>query len=191
MTSWTCPGHRQQDPAASRTARPRPPHGDRRRVHHAARCGGGSTLVHSRPGSNSFNGDGARLVQVFANVLHNAVKFTPRGGHIWFTTRPAVPRGGRAHPRYGCGNCPRRPPAGVRHVPPSGTGARSHQRWLGHRADIGAAAGGDARRGDRHSKFWAGPGSRGRNSSADRSGGSHRGRRPNGRPSPRGAPFAC
>jgi signal transduction histidine kinase/ActR/RegA family two-component response regulator len=31
------------------------------------------------------NGDGARLVQVFANVLNNAVKFTPPGGRIWFT----------------------------------------------------------------------------------------------------------
>ena len=31
------------------------------------------------------NGDGARLVQVFANILNNSVKFTPRGGRIWFT----------------------------------------------------------------------------------------------------------
>jgi signal transduction histidine kinase/ActR/RegA family two-component response regulator len=35
------------------------------------------------------NGDGARLVQVFANVLNNAVKFTPPGGNIWFTAEQA------------------------------------------------------------------------------------------------------
>jgi signal transduction histidine kinase/FixJ family two-component response regulator len=32
-----------------------------------------------------IEGDGTRLVQIFANVLHNAVKFSPRGGQIWFT----------------------------------------------------------------------------------------------------------
>ena len=37
------------------------------------------------PATVRVNGDGARLVQVFANVLNNAVKFTPSGGHIWFT----------------------------------------------------------------------------------------------------------
>ena len=46
----------------------------------------GHTLdVQLPPRSISVNGDPARLVQVFANVLNNAVKFTPRGGHIWVT----------------------------------------------------------------------------------------------------------
>ncbi len=121
------------------------------------------------------NGDGARLVQVFANVLHNAVKFTPRGGHIWFTadqqSNEAVVR-----------------------IRDTGVGIASdvlprvfdmfHQAepildrttgGLGHRADIGAPVGGDARRADRHSKSRAGPGSRGRNSSANRGGRGHSG----------------
>ena len=33
----------------------------------------------------TIDGDGARLVQIFANALNNAVKFTPPGGHIWFS----------------------------------------------------------------------------------------------------------
>ena len=46
----------------------------------------GQTLeVHTPQPAISVVGDGARLVQVFANVLNNAVKFTPRDGHIWFT----------------------------------------------------------------------------------------------------------
>ena len=41
--------------------------------------------VHPPASPIRIDGDGARLVQIFANILHNAVKFTPRGGHIWFT----------------------------------------------------------------------------------------------------------
>lgn len=37
------------------------------------------------PAPVRVNGDAARLVQIFANVLNNAVKFTPRGGHIRIT----------------------------------------------------------------------------------------------------------
>jgi PAS domain S-box-containing protein len=37
------------------------------------------------PATVWINGDAARLVQTFSNVLNNAVKFTPRGGRISFT----------------------------------------------------------------------------------------------------------
>ena len=52
-----------------------------------AQAAAAGQTVHVQPPSAPVrvNGDGARLVQVFANILNNAVKFTPPGGHIWFT----------------------------------------------------------------------------------------------------------
>jgi signal transduction histidine kinase len=46
----------------------------------------GHTL-HVEPPARALivSGDSARLVQVFTNVLQNAVKFTPGAGEIWFT----------------------------------------------------------------------------------------------------------
>jgi signal transduction histidine kinase/CheY-like chemotaxis protein len=50
----------------------------------------GHTLeVDLPPPTVQVNGDGTRLVQVFSNVLNNAVKFTPHGGHIWFSAEQA------------------------------------------------------------------------------------------------------
>jgi signal transduction histidine kinase/ActR/RegA family two-component response regulator len=50
-----------------------------------AAAAGHVVIVEPPPAPISIHGDGARLAQVLANVLNNAVKFTPRGGRIAFT----------------------------------------------------------------------------------------------------------
>jgi signal transduction histidine kinase/ActR/RegA family two-component response regulator len=50
-----------------------------------AAAAGQQLEVRTPPTPIVVDGDGARLVQIFANVLNNAIKFTPRGGHISFT----------------------------------------------------------------------------------------------------------
>lgn len=54
----------------------------------AAMASRGQHLVDSRPwpvGTLMVDGDSARLVQIFGNLLDNASKYTPAGGTIWLT----------------------------------------------------------------------------------------------------------
>jgi two-component system phosphate regulon sensor histidine kinase PhoR len=47
------------------------------------------------PGLPPVTGDHDELVQLFQNLLHNAIKYGREGGHVWVTLAPAPVSGGR------------------------------------------------------------------------------------------------
>ena len=49
---------------------------------------GVTLVVDAAPGTPTIRGDEARLGQVFVNLVHNAVKFSPDGGEVRVTVRP-------------------------------------------------------------------------------------------------------
>ena len=93
--------------------------------------------------------DRARVARVLANLLNNAVKYSPQGGRspsrVVAGGRQGGAAGGADRHRSGGRNCGRGPSLHLRAVPARGDGGRAH---LGHRdrAGHGAPGGGAARR---------------------------------------------
>ena len=124
-----------------------------------------------------IHGDDTRLVQIFANILNNAVKFTPRGGHIWFTADQQVDEAVVRIRDTGIGIAPDALPRVFEMFQQVAPTRRTIGRRLGHWTDAGPAVSGDARGPDRDSKPRAGPGDNGRNPSANQRGAKGRRRR--------------